>query len=70
MAFFIEIIDISTLLKLYRVMWNLLNDNFIKDVLEQLINGICLFITDTAIEFIHKINSIMYKDLSIELVLN
>lgn len=52
-------------------MWNLLNDNIIKDVLEQLINGIFLFITDTAIEFIHKINSIMmYKDLSIELVLN
>ncbi|PHM06704.1 hypothetical protein CK516_31770 [Nostoc sp. 'Peltigera malacea cyanobiont' DB3992] len=57
MAFFIEIRDISTLLKLYRVMWNLLNDNIIKDVLEQLINGIFLFITDTVIEFIHKINS-------------
>lgn len=51
-------------------MWNLLNDNIIKDVLEQLINGIFLFITDTVIEFIHKINSITYKDLSIELVLN
>lgn len=43
MAFFIEIIDIYTLLKLYRFMWNLLNDNIIKDVLEQLINSIFLF---------------------------
>lgn len=37
-------------------MWNLLNDNIIKDVLEQLINGIFLFIADTVIKFIHKIN--------------
>lgn len=57
MAFFIEIIDISTLLKLYQFMWNLLNDNIIKDVLEQLIDSIFMFLADTVIEFVHLINS-------------
>ncbi len=40
------------LLMLNRGMWNLLNDNITKDVLEQLINGIFLFVTDTVITFI------------------
>ena len=33
-------------------MWNLLNDNIVKNVLEQLMNGIFLFVADTVIKFI------------------